>query len=1042
MCRKNVLTIAAVAMLTLAIGQVQVQAETVTVPNGRFDMYKPGTNYTVRAYFPADWSQYTIGLGDNVPLGDGGISNYADGTTGSVIDCPGWINPLTLPAWRDINNPPDGVLDDFTTGKCQLFSWGYDDETEPYGRSSTLNCFGAWSGQSGNLAESAESLGNIIDASTYTLSAMMIGDPAPVTFELRAGGVAITPSSSVTPVAPTTWQVISRTYDAAAIAPYVGQPMTIRVGTTPPHTTAPDDPDRLTGTRLRFDNVTLSYYGPPDVCVVPVAVLVDPAMTSEVRTELPGSITEVPEPGGTCYVEIWASDIGDENTGLTSVYVDMSFCEQMSITEVVHGAIFSDFTEDGTIQPGGIEVFGGSALSGGGGIEPEWVRIGWIEMMVEDAVLECTISLGPSSNQYLRVAATGRGDIDWGSVLLGSVMLYQDCNANGVADPNDIAEGTSLDCNGNGIPDECELEDNDCNGNGIPDECELEDNDCNGNGIPDECDLEDNDCNNNGIPDECELEDNDCNGNGIPDDCELEDNDCNGNGIPDDCDINDNPDPNDADGTSTDVNDDGIPDECQFDVRIEPVVVLNNPNGMSEVRTSLPNSMSAVVRGSTYYVEIWASDIGNTNTGLARVYVDMSFCEQTSATELSHGMIFTTDMSGTVEVGGVDEFGGSALPSGGGIEPEWVRIGWVTMLADLEASTCMISLKPSFNGVERVGDGLINWAFVELGELDIEIAPPARSYDLDGSGGIGTGDLGLFAVSWLEDVPPGSEEHDFNCDCYVGVGDLSWFATGWNKSASDPTILYPPCPNPSCGGEGMMALSDVTAVLTNTWDESIDVAIELAVVDTPSLSDTATLLPESIESISSGDTYYLEVWASDVGYVNTGLTSVYVDISFASEAASVVSVSHGDIFDTLKSGSYDIAGEIDELGGSTPIGGICVEPEWARVAVVEMHADATVPSVRFTISASDTGVASYGRDRIDWNNIWLGWMTIPAWAVCDLYADERIDVADLLLFAEHWLETPCSAGNDWCGWSDFNHIDDVDLNDFAILSKYWLADVL
>jgi hypothetical protein len=323
--------------------------------------------------------------------------------------------------------------------------------------------------------------------------------------------------------------------------------------------------------------------------------------------------------------------------------------------------------------------------------------------------------------------------------------------------------------------------------------------------------------------------------------------------------------------------------------------------------------------------------------------------------------------------------------------------------------------------------------------LDIEIAPPARSYDLDGSGGIGTGDLGLFAGSWLKDVPPGSEEHDFNCDCYVGVGDLSWFATGWNKSASDPTILYPPCPSPSCGGEGMMALSDVAAVLANTLDGSVDVVIELAVLGTPSESDTTTLLPESIESISSGETYYLEVWASDVGYVNTGLTSVYVDISFASEAASVVSVSHGDIFDTFKSGSYDIAGEIDELGGSTPIGGICVEPEWARVAVVEMHADATVPSVRFTISASDTGVASYGRDRIDWNDIWLGWTTIPAWAVCDLYADERIDVADLLLFAEHWLETPCSASNDWCDWADFNHIDDVDLNDFAILSKYWLA---
>ena len=102
-----------------------------------------------------------------------------------------------------------------------------------------------------------------------------------------------------------------------------------------------------------------------------------------------------------------------------------------------------------------------------------------------------------------------------------------------------------------------------------------------------------------------------------------------------------------------------------------------------------------------------------------------------------------------------------------------------------------------------------------------------------------------------------------------------------------------------------------------------------------------------------------------------------------------------------------------------------------------MHADAILPSVSFTISASDTGVASYGRDRIAWNDIWLGWTTIPAWTVCNLYADGRIDFADLFLFAEHWLETPCSVGNDWCGGADFNHIHGVDLNDFAFLSKYW-----
>lgn len=64
-----------------------------------------------------------------------------------------------------------------------------------------------------------------------------------------------------------------------------------------------------------------------------------------------------------------------------------------------------------------------------------------------------------------------------------------DCNANGVGDVCDLAEGVSFDCNLNDVPDECEP---DCNTNGIPDECDIADGtsqDADGNGIPDECEI-------------------------------------------------------------------------------------------------------------------------------------------------------------------------------------------------------------------------------------------------------------------------------------------------------------------------------------------------------------------------------------------------------------------------------------------------------------------------------------------------------------------------------------------------------------------------
>ncbi len=142
-----------------------------------------------------------------------------------------------------------------------------------------------------------------------------------------------------------------------------------------------------------------------------------------------------------------------------------------------------------------------------------------------------------------------------------------DCNGNGVADGDDIAGGTSMDCDEDAIPDECEPDcdldgiiddcdsEADIDGNGVPDNC---DPDCNGNGLPDAWDISSgtsDDCQGDGDPDDCQLENNDCDGDLVPVDCQISDNDCNENGTHDACDI--------SGGASDDQNTDGIPDECQ-----------------------------------------------------------------------------------------------------------------------------------------------------------------------------------------------------------------------------------------------------------------------------------------------------------------------------------------------------------------------------------------------------------------------------------------------------------------------------------------------
>ncbi len=211
------LAVAVVAVFARAIGQIQ--AEPINVPGGAFSIYKPGTDCAITAGFPAG-NVWATGVGDNLPV-KGGTADYSDGATGTSVDCPGWV---------------------LIHGTCDLLNNGVDGSVG-------FNAFAAWGGDT--RIQSADSLGPVAGNATYTLSAMVNGAVAegPLAFYLLAGEVTLTPSSSVGPVPPvSTWQAISRTFNAADIAQYVGQPMKIVVGV--------EDENNIAN-RMIFDNITL-----------------------------------------------------------------------------------------------------------------------------------------------------------------------------------------------------------------------------------------------------------------------------------------------------------------------------------------------------------------------------------------------------------------------------------------------------------------------------------------------------------------------------------------------------------------------------------------------------------------------------------------------------------------------------------------------------------------------------------------------------------------------------------------------------------------
>ncbi|MCG8404941.1 MAG: right-handed parallel beta-helix repeat-containing protein [Phycisphaerales bacterium] len=545
----------------------------------------------------------------------------------------------------------------------------------------------------------------------------------------------------------------------------------------------------------------------------------------------------------------------------------------------------------------------------------------------------------------------------------------------------------------------------------------------------------------------------DCNSNMVDDGSEIADGsqeDCNGNAIPDQCEVPPSagcPSALCLSGCVEDNNENCVPDECEsetpadIDVRVVPIVLINDPAGSAlEVSTGLAMSAQAVMRGTNFFVEFWASDVGTTNTGLTSVYVDVAVNGFTSAASVTNGPALTDFPSGTIELDSVDEFGGSAVPSAGAIAPEWVRVGWIEMRADVQTPQSTLSMSPSTTGISAMTRGLIPWSNVQLDSVDVEIILQGEAFDLDLSGVIDAGDLGVFTASWLNTVPPASPFHDYDCDGFVGPGDMSFFATAWLKEVCDDSIVAPAClANVFAGGASLQLQGPPNGSPPALARGGVtDVTFDLAVLAAPSASDTAVMLPPSVCKINQGQDYFVEVWASDVNEVNSGLVCAYVDLEFPEDDFTVVSIMHTGLFDTLPSGSA-VAGGVDELGGSALPNAGGIEPSLVRVAIVRLHADNAPQEANFGLSPSSTGISAFARGEISASEIAFGSQVIGNAVPGDINLDGFVDGHDIESFLDALIVNPVGPGDPlFCG-SDLNGDGSVDPDDVSDLVAFLLG---
>jgi subtilisin-like proprotein convertase family protein len=610
---------------------------------------------------------------------------------------------------------------------------------------------------------------------------------------------------------------------------------------------------------------------------------------------------------------------------------------------------------------------------------------------------------------------------------------------------------------------------NDCNNNVIPDECELAAgtaDDADGNGIPDECFML-RDCNSNGINDEVELElsvTGDCNDNRILDVCEL--NGLGGlavAGIGSDIVAEFDPDTGRYLGELV-SNDDpcavylDLPTNLVFapdgdllvcDIADSRVLAFDGLSGafhgefVAEDAGGLisPIDLDFAPDGSLLVLDL-ARGVVQRHDGASGAYLGdfatVSAPSQSFAmTYGPNGNLFVTDIS----TGGVVEFDGmtgaklGVFTSGGSPgSPAAVAFGPNGDLYVGDSTTRLIDRYDGTTGsfVGTVADMSIygssfiaQMAFGPQGDLYVPVNSAPTVLRLNRN----TGAL----ISFMQLAPA-----------------LNFtYGLAFRPTASDCNGNQVPDDCEDCNSNGLADACDLaagTSVDLNSNGvpdecEGVDVAVEVVLRDVPSLADLANTLPRPLTTLGNNQTFYAEIWVQDRGATNTGLEAVYVDVAFIPGAVQAVSVTHRPPFTTAVGGVIDnLTGTVMGLGG-TDAGatGPGVQPQWARVAVVEFETIICPLELEFALGSALSPIVAVGRGAIAPEDIQFGSAGAQIVPVCVYNLDASnnfIDAADLGVFAGCWLTGPGDAGFDPA--CDFDCSGFVDAGDLGWFAGAWL----
>ncbi|MCB9853465.1 MAG: hypothetical protein H6819_10250 [Phycisphaerales bacterium] len=201
-----------------------------------------------------------------------------------------------------------------------------------------------------------------------------------------------------------------------------------------------------------------------------------------------------------------------------------------------------------------------------------------------------------------------------------------------------------------------------------------------------------------------------------------------------------------------------------------------------------------------------------------------------------------------------------------------------------------------------------------------------------------------------------------------------------------------------------------------------DFRFEPVVLSSPTNYERGDLPPNASACIGVQDSFFVEIWGSDIGAVNTGIVCAFVNVDLPADV-SLIDVIPSPNFTNFV--DWELVGsQLRGVGGcGIPNGGVGVD-EWARIATLKLSANACLGGGNICLSSADQSCSAFGRGAVPDSDVSFDCadLCIDEDCLYDLSGDGFVDDDDFDIFM------PCfnCTGEDSCWNSDACEYADFD----------------